>query len=59
MTMGTGVVALILPEFPFAQGFLWQLATLLWQFNILVFITFMTLYVLRWLIYPQEAKQIF
>ncbi|MBJ8551472.1 TDT family transporter [Acinetobacter bereziniae] len=59
MTMGTGVVALILPEFPFAQDFLWQLATLLWQFNILVFITFMTLYVLRWLIYPQEAKQIF
>lgn len=59
MTMGTGVVALILPEFPFAQDFLWQFATLLWQFNILVFITFMTLYVLRWLIYPQEAKQIF
>lgn len=59
MTMGTGVVALILPEFPFAQGFLWQLATLLWQFNMLLFITFMTLYVLRWLIYPQEAKQIF
>lgn len=59
MTMGTGVVALILPEFPFAQGFLWQMASLLWQFNMLLFITFMTLYVLRWLIYPQEAKQIF
>lgn len=59
MTMGTGVVVLILPEFPFAQGFLWQMASLLWQFNMLLFITFMTLYVLRWLIYPQEAKQIF
>lgn len=30
MTMGTGVVALILPEFPFASDFLWQLATILW-----------------------------
>lgn len=59
MTMGTGVVALILPEFPFAQGFLWQVATGLWQFNTLLFIAFSLLYVLRWLIYPQEAKQIF
>lgn len=59
VTMGTGVVALILPEFPFAQAWLWQLATLLWQFNSLLFVTFTTLYILRWLIYPQEAKQIF
>lgn len=57
--MGTGVVALILPEFPFAQALLWQVATLLWQFNSLLFVTFTTLYILRWLIYPQEAKQIF
>jgi C4-dicarboxylate transporter/malic acid transport protein len=59
MTMGTGVVALILPEFPFASNFLWQLATILWQFNTLLFTVFIILYVLRWLIYPQEAKQIF
>ncbi|MGO3383284.1 MAG: TDT family transporter, partial [Acinetobacter guillouiae] len=59
MTMGTGVVALILPEFPFASDFLWQLATILWQFNTLLFTVFIILYVLRWLIYPQEAKQIF
>ena len=59
VTMGTGVVALILPEFPFAQALLWQVATLLWQFNSLLFVTFTTLYILRWLIYPQEAKQIF
>lgn len=59
MTMGTGVVALILPEFPFAQALLWQVATGLWQFNIMVFSAFMMLYLLRWLIYPQEAKQIF
>lgn len=59
MTMGTGVVALILSEFPFAQALLWQVATGLWQFNIMVFSVFMMLYLLRWLIYPQEAKQIF
>ena len=59
MTMGTGVVALILPEFPFVSDFLWQLATILWQFNTLLFTVFIILYVLRWLIYPQEAKQIF
>lgn len=59
MTMGTGVVALILPEFPFAQEILWQGATALWQFNAFVFIVFSLVYALRWLIYPQEAKQIF
>ena len=59
MTMGTGVVALILPEFPFAQEILWQGATALWQFNTFVFIVFSLVYALRWLIYPQEAKQIF
>ncbi|RKG37128.1 TDT family transporter [Acinetobacter rongchengensis] len=59
VVMGTGVVALILPEFPFAQALLWQLAVLLWQFTSLLFVTFATLYILRWLIYPQEAKQIF
>ncbi|OTG63902.1 TDT family transporter [Acinetobacter silvestris] len=59
VTMGTGVVALILPEFPFAHTFLMQLATGLWQFNTLLFIAFTLLYLLRWFLYPQEAKQIF
>ena len=59
MTMGTGVVALILPEFPFAHELLWALGTGLWQFNTLLFSTFSLLYLLRWLIYPQEARQIF
>ncbi|OTG85210.1 TDT family transporter [Acinetobacter sp. ANC 4648] len=59
VTMGTGVVALILPEFPFAHVFLLQLATWLWQFNTLLFITFTLLYLLRWYFYPQEAKQVF
>ncbi len=59
VTMGTGVVALILPEFPFAQAALWEIATLLWQLNSFLFIAFSILYLLRWFIYPQEAKQIF
>lgn len=59
VTMGTGVVALILPELPFAQDFIWQVATSLWVLNIILFIAFSTLYILRWLIYPQEARQIF
>ena len=36
--MGTGVLALILPEFPFAQAFMWQLGAALWQINILIFL---------------------
>ncbi len=59
MTMGTGVVALILPEFPFAHELLWALGTALWQFNALLFCAFSVLYILRWLIYPHEARQIF
>ena len=59
MIMGTGIVALILPEFIFGKSILWQVAIVLWPFNTLLFITFSLLYILRWLIYPQEAKQIF
>ncbi|MDV2470243.1 TDT family transporter [Acinetobacter chinensis] len=59
VTMGTGVVALILPEFPFAHELLLRIATLLWQINTVLFSVFSILYLLRWLIYPHEARQIF
>ena len=59
MTMGTGVVALILPELAPNHSGLWLLAQSLWQLNTLLFIAFTLLYLLRWLIYPTEAKQIF
>lgn len=59
VTMGTGVVALILPELPFSHSLIAHLAVLLWQFNIALFLMFSLLYVLRWIIYPTEAKQIF
>lgn len=59
VTMGTGVVALILSEFSFLHHAFWSAASGLWQVNIGLFISFSFLYILRWLIFPQEAKQIF
>ena len=59
VSMGTGVVALIVSEFPMLKGFTWQLGTGLWYFNILLFVLFSVLYGLRWAFYPHEAKQIF
>ncbi|TCM64331.1 C4-dicarboxylate transporter/malic acid transport protein [Acinetobacter calcoaceticus] len=59
MVMGTGVVALILPEFANGHQYVWQFAQYLWLFNTLLFTLFSVLYLLRWIIYPTEAKQIF
>ncbi len=59
VTMGTGVVALILPEFSFFPVLMWQLATWLWQLNSLLFSMFAVLYILRWIMYPKEAQEIF
>lgn len=59
MVMGTGVVSLILPEFAPTSMWLLQVAEILWQFNLVLFVIFTVLYVLRWVIYPQEAKLIF
>ncbi|KRI40172.1 TDT family transporter [Acinetobacter baumannii] len=58
-TMGTGVVSMILIQLPFAKSFLFMLATLLWQFNIVLFSVFSGLYLLRWFLFPHEAKQVF
>ena len=59
VSMGTGVVALIVSEFPMLKALTWQLGTGLWYFNILLFVLFSALYGLRWAFYPHEAKQIF
>ncbi|MBO7705384.1 TDT family transporter [Acinetobacter johnsonii] len=59
VSMGTGVVALIVSAFPMLKAFTWQLGTGLWYFNILLFVLFSVLYGLRWAFYPHEAKQIF
>jgi C4-dicarboxylate transporter/malic acid transport protein len=57
--MGTGVVALILPEFSATSDSFVQLGQALWLLNIMLFSLFTGLYLLRWLLYPHEAKQIF
>lgn len=59
VTMGTGVVALILAEFGIFSSLFWQLGAGLWLFNTVLFIFFCVLYGLRWVLFPQEAKQIF
>ena len=59
VSMGTGVVALIVSAFPMIKALTWQLGTGLWYFNILLFVLFSVLYGLRWAFYPHEAKQIF
>lgn len=59
VTMGTGVLALIVAELPFDSFLMGQMGTILWQMNMLIFILFSILYGLRWLIFPHEAKQIF
>ena len=58
-TMGTGVVAMILAQLPFASSVLFMLATKLWQFNILLFITFSILYGLRWILFTILYIQFF
>lgn len=59
VTMGTGVVALIISELPFFPELLWQVGVGLWYFNMVLFVLFTLLYGLRWIYYPIEAKQIF
>lgn len=59
VSMGTGVVALIISEFPVLKGLTWQLGTTLWYVNIGLFLLFSSLYLLRWILYTNEAKQIF
>ncbi len=58
VTMGTGVVALIIAELPIASALFWQLGNGLWHFNILLFVFFTVLYALRWIKYPTEAAQV-
>ena len=57
--MGTGVVALIIAEMPFAHALMWKLGEALWHFNMFLFAVFSILYFLRWFFYTDEAKQIF
>ncbi len=58
-TMGTGVLALILPQLPGAGAVLRPLAEGLWWFDVALFLLFSGLYTARWTLFGHEAKRIF
>ncbi|QDS17044.1 TDT family transporter [Xanthomonas arboricola] len=58
-TMGTGILALALGQLPFPSPWAKAVGEALWCFNIGLFILFSTLYASRWLLFFNEAKQIF
>ncbi len=58
-TMGTGVLALILPQVPGVGPTLRPIGEWLWLFNIGLFLFFSMLYSARWIMFWHEAKQIF
>ncbi|MBT0727486.1 TDT family transporter [Rosenbergiella australiborealis] len=59
VTMGTGVLALVLAQAVAASSPLFVLARTLWLINGSLFVLFSLLYGARWLFYPQEACKIF
>lgn len=58
-TMGTGILALALPQVPGAGSTLYAIGKGLWLFNIGLFMLFTALYAARWIMFWDEAKRIF
>ncbi len=58
-TMGTGILALALPQVPGAGPALRATGEGLWLFNIGLFTLFTVLYAARWVLFWHEAKNIF
>lgn len=58
-TMGTGILALVLPQVPGAGQGLHAVGEGLWLANIALFALFSALYAARWALYPREAWRIF
>lgn len=58
-TMGTGVLALALPQLPHAGRLYHVAGEALWLFNIGLFSLFSLLYAARWLLFGTEARRIF
>jgi C4-dicarboxylate transporter/malic acid transport protein len=58
-TMGTGILALALPQLPGAGPTLRAIGEGLWLFNIGLFTLFTVLYTARWMLFWDEAKRIF
>ncbi|ACB96080.1 TDT family transporter [Beijerinckia indica] len=59
VTMGTGVLALALNQFPIAIFGLHQIGMALWLLNIGLFVLFSFLYAARWIFFFHEARLIF
>lgn len=58
-TMGTGILALALAQFPAPIPGLQTIAEGLWVCNIVLFALFSVLYAARWLLFFDEARRIF
>lgn len=58
-TMGTGILALALPQVPGIGPMLRGVGFGLWLFNIGLFAMFVVLYGMRWMLFWREAKLIF
>ncbi len=58
-TMGTGILALALPQVPAIGGALRPAGEALWLFDILLFLIFSALYAARWAMFGHEARRIF
>jgi C4-dicarboxylate transporter/malic acid transport protein len=52
--MGNGGVALVINYFSATIPFLWYIAACLWGINIILFILFITLFIMRFCYYPQH-----
>ncbi len=58
-TMGTGILALALPQLPAIGAVLRPVGAALWLFDILLFLVFTALYAARWILFGHEARRIF
>ena len=59
VTMGTGILALAVNQFPVAVPGLHEVGQVLWLVNIGLFALFSAFYAARWLLFPAEARRIF
>ncbi len=58
-TMGTGILALVLPQVPAVGPALFGVGEALWMTNIALFAVLSTLYAALWTIFPREARRVF
>ena len=59
VTMGTGVLSLALAQLPGDIALLRNVGEALWFFNIGLFVLFSAMYASRWLLFFDEARQVF